>query len=320
MIGAALDKAASGAAQGAATGAAAVAAVTAAAVAVGTALETGSLTAAIEMGAIAAGGAAGSELGPIGAAVGAVIGALVALGGDATTGPMAFVSSDPVEFMKELVAPGNPILIEALKDAPTAVALTVWVETGYADTFDAWLHDFFTNPQNGARVRIRTWMATHPKAVQFFLLLPDEMITSDPLQQFAATIARIDYAVRIPRTGAHQAAGFISGFGETDEDWGGIILHAAPAQTHLNPWTYAFVDKILKDDAKAPGPTFTRIPQIVLAPKKGSVMLEVVDYAKEKAQEAVEVVYKDGAVTKVGKGLGIAAGIVIVLKVLAGRK
>ncbi len=50
---------------------------------------------------------------------------------------------------------------------------------------------------------------------------------------------------------------------------------------------------------------------------KGPTMLE---YVKEKAEEAVEVVYKDGAVTKVGKGLGIAAGIVVVLKVLAGRR
>ncbi len=46
----------------------------------------------------------------------------------------------------------------------------------------------------------------------------------------------------------------------------------------------------------------------------------MLEYVKEKAEEAVEVVYKDGAVTKVGKGLGIAAGIVVVLKVLAGRR
>ncbi len=62
---------------------------------------------------------------------------------------------------------------------------------------------------------------------------------------------------------------------------------------------------------------FTRLPHLTLTPSKGSTMFDAV---KEKAQEAVEVVYKDGAVTKVGKGLGIAAGILVVLKVLAGRK
>lgn len=54
--------------------------------------------------------------------------------------------------------------------------------------------------------------------------------------------------------------------------------------------------------------------------KKESVMNDAIDLVKEKAQEAVEVVYKDGEVTKVGKGLGIVAGILVVLKVLAGRR
>lgn len=311
------DEGASEVAKDAAAGAAAVSmaatAATAAAVGVGTLVATG----AVEAGAVAAGAAAGAaigaELGPIGAAAGAIVGLMVALGGSAANDPMPFASSPPIELYKTLVGMPNPILRALLQDQEAAVALTLWVaDPGAIARLNLWLEDFLEVPANHASILARQYMAQHEIKPDF-----DAMhLTSDPTQQTAATIARIFYTVNyVPATGAHQYEELTAGLGQTDADYGGPILTSDSSKTGLDKSIYFRVLAALARPAPVPKLTL-RIP----TPKKGSAMHEALTFAKEKAEEAVEVVYKDGAVTKVGKGLGIAAGILVLAKILKGRR
>lgn len=318
-----------GALGGATTGMMAVEAVTAGAVAMGTFIATGSVETAIGMGAVAAGAAGGSELGPIGAAVGAVIGLMVAAGGPATNPPMAFAPSDPVALFKLLVHPlyvddgvTDPkaigMMVEVLKDPKAAIAMTTWVANPDWSYFNLWLADFLENPLNPGRLRAAAYLRAHPEDTSDLAI----HVTHSPLRHFASTVARVKYASTVAATGAHQAGDFSSGYGQDDLAYGGLIT-AHPEQAGMDLKTYTEVAVVIAADAKGPPPPgaskIIGFPLLIL-PKKGSVMHEAIELVKEKAEEAVEVVYKDGKVTKVGKGIGIAAGILVVLKVIAGRR
>jgi len=72
-------------------------------------------------------------------------------------------------------------------------------------------------------------------------------------------------------------------------------------------------DNIAFDHAAATSPALNLIPN-------RGLMNDTIEYAKEKAQEAMEVVYKDGEVTKVGKIAGGVAAVIVVLKLLGKRR
>lgn len=255
-----------------------------------------------------------------------MIGVLVGLGGSAANQALNFEGSNPIETYNILLgqrAIGNQdlsLVVEALKDQKTAVAWTVWSATGAPAEWQTWLADFYSNRNNGARMRMRAWFRAHPQELATFKLLPAEVVGDDPIDGVASTIARLNYAIlKAPKSGAHQLEALESGYGEADADYGGSILSTEDEdKTLFDRNVYILARAVIAQDAVY-AQEHPNEGQVVFKPEllaKRGVMNEAIDFVKEKAGEAVEVVYKDGKVTKVGKGVGLVAGLLVLVKVL----